>query len=64
MNISLGTIQVDLKNTKTIGNIEIPIIKGEKGEKGETGPTGLQGPQGIPGEALKFEDLTEEQKAE
>ena len=33
MNISLGTIQVDLKNTKTIGNIEIPIIKGEKARK-------------------------------
>lgn len=64
MNINLGTIKVDLKNAKTIGNIEIPIIKGEKGERGEVGPTGLQGPQGVPGKSLKFEDLTEEEKAE
>lgn len=64
MNINLGTIKVDLKNAKTIGNIEIPIIKGEKGERGEIGPTGLQGPQGAPGNPLTFEDLTEEQKAE
>lgn len=44
--------------------------QGEKGEQGEPGPRGEQGIQGIQGQkgetgrALKFEDLTEEQKAQ
>lgn len=38
--------------------------QGEKGEKGEKGDKGDQGEKGETGRALKFEDLTEEQKAQ
>lgn len=38
--------------------------KGDKGDKGEKGDKGDQGEKGETGRALKFEDLTEEQKAQ
>lgn len=38
--------------------------KGDKGDQGEKGDKGDQGEKGETGRALKFEDLTEEQKAQ
>lgn len=34
-----------------LGNISIPVIKGEKGDKGDTGAQGIQGVQGVAGES-------------
>ena len=34
-----------------LGNISIPVIKGEKGDKGDTGAQGIQGAQGVAGES-------------
>ena len=38
--------------------------KGNRGEKGERGERGIQGAQGEKGDALRFDDLTIEQKAQ
>lgn len=38
--------------------------KGDRGEKGERGERGIQGAQGEKGDALRFDDLTLEQKAQ
>lgn len=38
--------------------------KGDRGEKGERGERGIQGAQGEKGDALRFDDLTIEQKAQ
>lgn len=45
----IGTIRVDLKETKQIGKIDIPVIKGDNGKDGANGKDGKDGQNGADG---------------